>query len=177
MAWSNGPITLYHGCDLASAQNICVPSPPFVHGIQLARGAKLTDFGQGFYTTTYLKQAMSWANLRSRALGASGSVHPPAVLSFQVNRDWLATLDAACFVTEGTNPDFWDLVSYCRAGSGKHRPVTASDYDVVYGLVSLWPQKFVIKDCDQISFHTLRALQGLSAPVIAHQMAPGSYFP
>jgi hypothetical protein len=33
--------------------------------------------------------------------------------------------------------------------------------DVVYGLVTIWPSRLLIQDCDQISFHTNRAARGL----------------
>jgi hypothetical protein len=59
MVWNNRRyLTLYHGTDLTSATNICSNS------IQLNFCKPITDFGQGFYTTTYLHQAKNWANIR-----------------------------------------------------------------------------------------------------------------
>ena len=46
------------------------------------------------------------------------------------------------------------------------------NYDIVFGPVSLWRQRLVIKDCDQISFHTEAALDILPAPVIHSQGHP-----
>jgi hypothetical protein len=46
------------------------------------------------------------------------------------------------------------------------------EYDIVYGPVSLWQQKLVIKDCDQISFHTSQALAILPPPVVHAQGIP-----
>lgn len=89
------------------------------------------------------------------------------VLRFQFDRDWLAQLDALAFVRD--NQEYWDLVTDCRHGFPPHQrhPPSPLPYDVVYGLVSLWPQTLVIGDCDQISFHSRRALSGFSSPLIA----------
>jgi hypothetical protein len=54
MPWSNSPLVLYHGCDDVSAASIVIPVNPNRHGIHLSRGKSLVDFGQGFYTTTYV---------------------------------------------------------------------------------------------------------------------------
>lgn len=182
MPWSNAPLVVFHGCDHLSAAAIGTVTPPFAHGINLSVGAKLTDFGRGFYTTTHLKQAKSWANVRCQALNQCRGVPVgPSVLRFELDRNLLAHLEAACFVTEATNTDFWDLVNYCRSGYSPHRPVSAhqkvaGDYDVVYGLVSIWPQQFVIKDCDQVSFHTSRAIGIMPAPTIEAWQPPGILF-
>ena len=59
MVWNNNRyLTLYHGTDLASANKIINSQ------INLNFCKPLTDFGQGFYTTTYLHQAKNWANIR-----------------------------------------------------------------------------------------------------------------
>lgn len=182
MPWTNAPLVVFHGCDHLSATAIGTATAPFTHGIRLSSGAKLTDFGQGFYTTTHLKQAKSWANLRCQSLNVHlGKTFGPTVLRFDLDRNLLALLEAACFVTETTNPDFWDLVTYCRTGFSPHRAVSptyivAGNYDVVYGPVSLWPQKFVIKDCDQVSFHTPRALGIIPTPTVEAQESPGTLF-
>jgi hypothetical protein len=80
------------------------------------------------------------------------------VVELRVDRDPLAALLSLTFVTEDTGGDFWDLVRHCRSTSPPaqthHPPLPHSYYDVVYGPVSLWPQTLVIKDCDQVSFHT-----------------------
>ena len=60
------------------------------------------------------------------------------------------------------------LVNYSRAGSPPHGRV-AGPYDVVYGPVSLWQQQLVIKDCDQVSFHTDNALGILPKPQLHAQ--------
>jgi hypothetical protein len=173
--WNNGPLALYHGCDDASATSIGS------NGIGLGFCKTLTDFGQGFYTTTNLIQAKNWANVRCRLLAVGKSSRPIAtVIRFDVDRDKLVTLDMLCFVTENTSPDFWDLIQACRQNQppGQHRRLSGVNYDVVFGPVTLWPQRLVIKDCDQISFHTQRALQTLPQFVVdAQQSAHQPLFP
>jgi hypothetical protein len=78
------------------------------------------------------------------------------VLSFEIDRDLLAVLDTLAFVRPIN--DFWDLVQDCRGMFPPHqRRGQQASYDVVYGPVTLWPQRLVIQDCDQISFHTQRS--------------------
>lgn len=45
---------------------------------------------------------------------------------------------------------------------------------MVYGPVTLWPQRLVIQDCDQVSFHTDGATLGLPDPII-HDVATGMF--
>src|SRR5713226_5227848 len=136
MAWTNAALTLYHGTDEVSAQSI-------VRGVSLASSRILTDFGTGFYTTTSWVQAKNWANDRCRTLarGRGGSVPVAAIVPLDVARDVspmpdLATLDTLFFITEGSNPDFWDLVTQCRTTSGaRHSRPSGGYYDVVCGPV------------------------------------------
>jgi hypothetical protein len=166
--WNNGPIKLYHGTDDNSA--ILIQQ----HGVDLSHCKTLTDFGQGFYLTTNLVQAKNWANTRCRLMNlknvmASINVpHPIAtVISCDFIRDQLASLEVLVFVTENTSPDFWDLIKVCRqtAPPAQHKRQSPANnyYDVVFGPVTLWPQTLVIKDCDQISFHSKNSLNCLPA--------------
>jgi hypothetical protein len=173
MAWKNGPVALYHGTDDLSASLIQPPSPPLKHSVNLSKCNPLTDFGQGFYTTTNLLQARNWANNRyRRTLATSRRANRAVVLRFDVDRDLLAALNTLCFVTEGTSRDYWDFITHCRNAVGKHLFQRTKDYDVVFGPVSLWPQTLVIKDCDQISFHTTPALKTLPTPTLYQQGTP-----
>jgi hypothetical protein len=155
MAWANAPLVTFHGTDDASAAAI-VSS-----GVRIALGKELTDFGRGFYTTTNLHQAKNWANTRCRILARRGLKPNATVVELQLDRLALASLESLVFVLENSSADFWDLIQDCRTTrtpAQTHRPpATATYYDVVYGPVTLWPQTLVIKDCDQISFHTTRA--------------------
>ena len=154
--WHNNPLQVFHGTDNLSAAALAAT------GVSLALCRPNTDFGQGFYVTTSLHQARQWANTRvlriPRALVAT-------VVSFDLDRDWIASLDTLAFVRP--IKDFWDLVTDCRYGFPPHQrsPPHPRPYDVVYGPVTIWPQRLVIADCDQISFHTRRAVVGLGAPL------------
>lgn len=165
MVWNtnnNKELNLYHGTDLNSAEKILKNS------INLQYCRKLTDFGQGFYTTTYLHQAKNWANLRCLRLSRKKNLSRPvaAILGLKISYNLLSTLKTLCFVTEGSSnqSDYWDLIRNCRTGK-KHYQVSSSIdeyYDVIFGSVSLWPQTLVIKDCDQISFHTDASIKALN---------------
>ena len=88
------------------------------------------------------------------------------VLQFDLDRDWLASQEMLVFVREA--PDFWDFVTHCRAGLTVHaRAQPNVAYDVVFGLVTIWQQRLLIQNCDQISFHTTAAVGYLNQPVVA----------
>jgi Protein of unknown function (DUF3990) len=170
--WQNKDLVVYHGTDDLS-----------VHASHLAAGASLamtvnlalcrpfTDFGQGFYVTTSLHQAKQWANSRAlRRLAPTGPVPNAIVISFRLSRDWLASLEALVFVRP--TKDFWDLVEDCRNGFPPHQRSSGA-YDVVYGPVTIWPQRLIIQDCDQISFHTSGAAGGLP-PATIHAKSTGT---
>ena len=150
MAWSNGALTLYHGTNDASATAILSA------GASLAFGRSYPDFGRGFYTTTYEHQARQWANQRVRLLAGPAIA---TVIAFTVDRTALGQRLHLAFVAD--TADFYDLVQFSRTGSTPPHGCNPC-YDVVYGPVSLWPQTLVIKDCDQISFHTASGLGVLS---------------
>jgi hypothetical protein len=168
--WANKDLDVYHGTDSLSVGAALFPSGnilPFRVNLALCR--PFTDFGQGFYVTTNLHQAEQWANRRADGINAALPSSAPRtiaiVLQFTLKRDWLARLESLSFVLEAG--DFWALVEDCRIGFPPHQRVGASRaYEAVYGPVSLWPQKLVIKDCDQISFHTASAVNSLPDPFI-----------
>lgn len=147
--WANPPLTLYHGTTRSHVQSL-------LSGIIPARGRPYTDFGQGFYTTTVERQARSWAwQLSQRTLG-----HQPAIIRFDVPRDHVAILECLWFV-RGTRSaaDFWSLVIHCRTGASAHGRIDNQGwYDVVIGPVAAaWRRRRIIRDTDQVSFHTARA--------------------
>jgi len=168
--WSNPPLIVYHGTDDISAGALMASA------VRLASCNPRTDFGQGFYTTTRLHQAKQWAN--QKLLRSSGSQYA-VVVAFTLDRDWLSALDTLASVRPIW--DFWDLITDCRLGFPPHqRPAPHPlPYDVVYGPVTLWQQRLVIADCDQISFHTSRALPGMGRPKMTAdaQLIPGNLFP
>jgi hypothetical protein len=165
--WNNAPLDLYHGTDSHS-----------LSGIQLAQGKPLvgfsvdlgvcranTDFGKGFYMTTSEHQARNWANIRVRRRASRSPGTKAMLLSFKVDRDWLASLDALCFVLPCQS--FFDFVEDCRSGVPPHqRADPRLAYDVVYGPVTLWPQDMVVAGADQVSIHTTSAATGLPTPQV-----------
>jgi hypothetical protein len=154
--WINQDIVLYHGTLTKYVSAI-------TRGIAVALGKRFTDFGPGFYTTTWLPQAQMWA--AEMAATTPGTV--PAVVRIEVSREKLALLDTLAFVRGDFHADdFWSLVHYCRKGARDHRRKGAkSYYDVVYGPVaSFWNQKLIIANADQLSFHSKEAELVLNDP-------------
>ena len=80
--WTDQDIELYHG-------TLDVEVVSVLSGIDLRACKHLRDFGRGFYTTTNLSKAQSWAN--DKSLQSSGAA--PAVIRFIVQRNDLAGLD------------------------------------------------------------------------------------
>ena len=169
MPWTNGPLILYHGTTDDAAAAIKQPSRVRPHSIDVNLCKPLRDFGRGFYLTTVLKQAESWANQKFRQRRHTACA---TVLRFEVDRNQLAPLLSLCFVTDGAGPDYWDFVQHCRNGAATHLLQGNRNYDVVFGPVSLGRQRFVIKDADQVSFHTEAALTILPSPILHSQGKP-----
>lgn len=173
MPWTNGPLILYHGTTDNAATAISKSSRPLLHSINLDYCKPLSDFGRGFYLTTVLRQAESWADMKFKRHPKSKAACS-AVLKFEVDRDQLAPLLSLCFVTESTGPnsDYWDFVQHCRKEASTHLLQGNRNYDVVFGPVSVGKQRFVMKDADQVSFHTEAALKILPAPRLCSQGTP-----
>ncbi|MBR0871283.1 DUF3990 domain-containing protein [Bradyrhizobium tropiciagri] len=175
-AWGNKDVVLYHGTDdLAVGAQLHGPGSPLPLAVNLALCRSFTDFGQGFYCTTSIHQAQQWANARLlRMLAPTGPAPCAIVLEFKLSRDWLASLDMLAFVRPIN--DFWDLVDDCRNGFAPHQRSVPHNvcYDVVCGPVTIWPQRLVIQDCDQFSFHTQRAVRGLKTPVVHSKGSPAN---
>ena len=174
MPWRNGPLILYHGTTDDAAAAIKKSSRARPHSIDFNLCKPLRDFGRGFYLTTVLRQAESWADLKFKGHTKSKKAACSAVLRFEVDRDQLAPLLSLCFVTEsaGPNSDYWDFVQHCRRQTTTHLLQGNKNYDVVFGPVSLGRQRFVIKDADQISFHTEAALKILPPPILHSNGTP-----
>ena len=170
MPWNNDNVELYHGTDTSQLGTIGIDPNP--HGLLVTKCRRGTDFGMGFYLTTYMHQAEQWANeAYYRNLSPTGANQQAIVLSFEVERDLLASLQALVFVRE--TPDFWSLVRHCRGGYSPHNrvqttynPPPRAEYDLVYGPVAHWRQTLVFKDCDQISVNAQLALDKLPSPSI-----------
>jgi len=158
MAWTNAPLVVYHGTDEPSARRIVQPRPGSPNGIDLAVCSPTdVDFGQGFYVTTFRTEAEHWATLRATINGGLR----PAVVSFEIDRDEIATLgDHLAFVL----PDdgFFDFVECNRTGYPPHHArQVARPYDLVYGPISVHGERLHIEDWDQICFLSQRAVNCL----------------
>ena len=157
--WSNQSLVLYHG---TLARHV----PGIKQGVQPSRGRLNTDFGPGFYTSTSLRQAKSWAWALAQAAQVAGNGQAQAaVVHFHADRNALASLEALCFVRgDYEADDFWSLVFYCRQGAVDHsRAGPTAIYDVVYGPVAaFWQQRSAMLDSEQISFHTARGVTALT---------------
>lgn len=151
MSWWNGPRVVYHGTDNLSATAIRHS------GIDSASFRPRKDFGAGFYVTSVFHQAKQWANQRVRRTAAARNAE---VLEYALDWDDVASLNHLVFVVDGQ--DYYDFVAFCRAGNVSHGRRQA--YDVVYGPVSLWPQKLAIANCDQLLFSDPKGIPGFAFP-------------
>jgi hypothetical protein len=149
MAWTNGPLTLYHGTIGPFAYDIQA------NGAMPGRSRRRIDFGQGFYTTTNWGQARLHANDLYKKLLFAGVPPIPqcaAIVEFSIDLEPLSKLETLSFVRPSN--DWSDLVNNCRSGR-PHRP-SGIPYDVVFGPV--WRLSgSAIPDYDQVSFHSQRA--------------------
>jgi hypothetical protein len=172
--WINPPLRVYHGTSTdsisGSVRGSALAPGPIPFAISLSFCRPYTDFGHGFYVTTSLHQAREWANSKVRSAPHATSAQA-LVLEFFPDRDQLASLETLCFVRP--TKDYWDLIHDCRNRFPPHQRVYPyGPYDVVYGPVTIWPSRLLIANCDQISFHTQRALICLGTSANILQIAP-----
>jgi hypothetical protein len=161
LPWKNDDLILFHGCtdqSLHSQNPAGIALNIAAHNISPVVGAKNPDLGLGFYTTTWFDQAKSWANVRLRQVVRRNPHARAIVLRIAMKRNDLADLEALVFTNERVG--YWPFVRYCRRGGSPHARVGSAQttYDVVYGPVSLGRQEFIVKDSDQVSFHTANAV-------------------
>lgn len=161
----NTHIILWHGCINSDAQNIAV------NGVDLSKSRNALDFGLGFYTTTDLGQASSWARIKHANLAPDDRLAlRPSVIQFRVPLDQLAKLECLTFIRGDVGHNaYWSFVRHCR-GSTHVAPRThlhptreAPDdwYDLVCGpIAAVWPPmgRCAYMDSDQFSFHTVAGI-------------------
>jgi hypothetical protein len=160
--WTNPSLVVFHGTDLASARALLSVFGGRDHAIDLRTCRPRTDFGPGFYATTVERQAKDWAD---RQVGRNPPGSTAAVVRFEIDRDELARCADIVFSNPAGDDAYWTFVRHCRLGMS---PVhgRATPYDIVVGPVSLWSQRQLMRDCDQIGFHTERSLALLRRPAI-----------
>ena len=155
-AWTNQDLVVYHGTTHNHGTSILA-------AVNVSAGKSRTDFGTGFYTTTSLPQARSWAY----RLASYGTGLNPVVVELTISRDSLAGLECVSFVRGDSNADdFWSLVKHCRTGGLGHSRANPKPvwYDIAVGpLATTWRQRTCHTNCDQISFHTSTAESVLNA--------------
>src|SRR5437016_6193269 len=122
-AWTSRDIVLYHGTLNLHAAATATGT------IRVSLGKPHTDFGPGFYTTTLLRQARTWA-------AQNAALHPgtsAAVIEIVIPRNHLAHLETLAFVRGDFHADdYWSLIHYCRKGAQDHgRTGQNKHYDVV----------------------------------------------
>jgi hypothetical protein len=160
--WTNPPLFVFHGTDLESARAILSPAEGRDHAINLTSCRANTEFGPGFYVTTVERQAQDWADGRTKRKTPGRMA---AMIRFEIERDGLARCADVVFSNPAGGDDYWTFVHHCRMARlpmhGRKAP-----FDVVVGPVSLWPQRQLMRDCDQIGFHTERSLAELRRPTI-----------
>lgn len=164
MAWDDQAATFYHGTDSLSATSIRL------YGIDTSNFRRKSDFGAGFYVTTVVHQAEQWANRRCRKRAGTTA----EVLKYELERSSIETLRHLAFVVDDN--DYYDFIAYCRSGAANHGPNRPSQYEVVLGPVSLWPQKLVLASCDQLLFSNPNGLKGFDKPVRSLSPAGGQRF-
>ena len=70
ISWTNQPLRVYHG-------TVDIHAGSVLSRVDPSQGRPTTDFGQGFYTTTVLRQAEAWAwQLTQRAAGLLQASNP-----------------------------------------------------------------------------------------------------
>ena len=151
--WNDQNILLFHG-----TSDLWTPS--ILLAVDLSKARPLTDFGRGFYTTTNLDQARRWAKTVARIWGGS-----PAVIEFNLERNVMAQVECLFFIRgEPSAVDYWSFVQWCKTIQGSHnRMYKAGYYDIVAGPVpGDWKKQTVIRDSDQVSFHTHAAVDILN---------------
>jgi hypothetical protein len=105
---------VYHG----STRNVRKPV--------VERGRPSTDFGKGFYTTTNMEQAMSWASIRRKNAGPGAK----AIVSiYEVDDDLLDRSDYDRLIFTAPDEGWLTFVIDCRA-SKPH------SHDIVFGAVA-----------------------------------------
>ena len=141
--------TVYHG-------TIDLFTSTLIKGIDIKRGGKTVDFGQGFYATFNLNQAKSWARKRAESYNrtsfSSKDFAEPVILEYSFDLKKLVYLKGKIF----DNPDIeWAKFIYHNR-SKLNRVIHHHDY--VYGLVADGKTNELIYelDNDTISLETFR---------------------
>ncbi|MDR1269198.1 MAG: DUF3990 domain-containing protein [Planctomycetaceae bacterium] len=154
---------LYHGGMIAVEKPVLITPTSIDH---------TTDFGNGFYTTTDLKQAKRWVQIRRERYQTGGGV----VSIFETDDNLLYDKELNCLVFKEANKNWLEFIMQNRSDKNY-----SHDYDIVFGPVAndrvyasltLFENDFLdvaetirrlktYKLTNQILFHTEKSLQNL----------------
>jgi len=110
---SSKDIKVYHG------SGIIIEEPKIIQPV------RALDFGQGFYTTTNIKQAESFAK-KVKDRNDSNETH---ISIYMINNDLLKTLN--CLYFDKPDKEWLDFVSAKRNGT-----YNGNNFDIIYGPVA-----------------------------------------
>jgi hypothetical protein len=150
--WS-GTVTLYHGTTDRDAESIRS------EGIQLAVQQRRTDFGTGFYTTPDHWDARRMARRRAQARGGA-----PVVMRFDVPAERLNEMSGMTF--PGPSQEYQDFVRMMRNTQGLRHTFDWVSGPVLYGVRDFRLGGEFTASGAQVSFHTSRAVQLLTAHLV-----------
>lgn len=138
-------ITFYHGTTKFFASRIRK------HGIDLTRGRSDIDFGQGFYTTTDLRQARQWANKLGQQRRDGGG----EVLVFNVPESEFNALKHREFTSDA------ELLAHVLAG--RRGEISSHAQDVTSGKMLMNPgESTPVLKGQQTAWHTPNAVELLN---------------
>jgi 8-oxo-dGTP pyrophosphatase MutT (NUDIX family) len=155
-----GTVTLYHGTNDHGAARIRD------EGIRLAASRAQVDFGRGFYTTQSRRRAEQTARQRTRTHRGA-----PVVLRFEIPAAVLNDLSGRNF--PGADHEYQEFVRAMRTTSPPH------DFDwvrgpVLYNVLDFLAGGEIHAGSEQISFHTPRAVQILTAHLVEERIVQRS---
>jgi hypothetical protein len=154
-------LTLYHGTIRRDAEQM------IKGGIDITLCDANADFGAGFYTTSWIKQARKRA--KQRASMETILPSEPAVLSVEIAIAELRSMQTRAFAGlcwDDAN-GYWEFVRWHRWMGRRNSSFRPNDpFDIVIGPVAVegYDRAVQLKECkvlrfgDQISFHTPDAL-------------------
>jgi hypothetical protein len=152
MAWTNGPLTLYHGTTGTCADAI------EKGGLDLSKSRAANNFGRGVYLTSIRRQAEEHAN---RVFGEKPKESCAALMIYSADIALLSQKLTLCFVSPSR--DWEDFVVYCRGTLATGTYIPGHPYEVVFGpLRADDGSPHSPMDFEQVSFHSRPAIGVIS---------------
>lgn len=115
-------ITLFHGSNVR------------IDKIDLTKGQRNKDFGQGFYLTDLYTQALAMAERKvSLLLGTNKQSFQPIVTAFEFDDSCLSNSDLTTLIFDSPSAKWAEFIANNRMSS---RNGFSHNYDIVYGPVA-----------------------------------------